>query len=328
MSAPYLPRLTSQVPCAVLRVPTMMPARRESSETLKSIFLGAKSLTALFICSTVGTLMENHVLILRLRQNIFALAQHLCLSPEQLQELAEKADGAMQEPSSLDGVELAKRKRRSLHEILLGVMQDQEAARAHPRMAEPPAPYAPLKKRLAGTITNGPKQTHAHLEQAHLKSHHVLHSPQRKEGNPVPHVPARRFSDPPPGQAVILPSFQRIVRPTHEPVRTPYVVLPPIQIREQDVSTEFGSSPLSSRTPASLPSSLHSALSTSPESCTTPFALKSVGGLQMPVVQSSGLPSRFNDYRLPPPRPSQPLYQGIGPSLAAFVTSPSIGRSE
>lgn len=273
--------------------------------------------------------MENHVLILRLRQNIFALAQHLRLSPGQLQELAEKADSAMQDTPGMDGVELAKRRRRSLHEILLGVMQDQEAARAHPRMAEPPAPYAPLKKRLAGATTNGPKQTHAHGEQTHLKSRHQpVHNPQRKETNPVPHVPARRFSDPPPGQPVILPSFQRIARQAQEPARAPYVVLPPIQIHEQAVSAEFGSSPLSSRTPTSLPSSLHSALSTSPESCTTPSALKAIGGLQMPVVQSTGLPSRFNDYRLPPPRPSQQLYQGIGPSLAAFVTSPSIGHSE
>lgn len=272
--------------------------------------------------------MENHVLILRLRQNIFALAQHLRLSPAQLQELAEKADAAAQETPGLDGAELAKRRRRSLHEILLGVMQDQEAARAHPRMAEPPAPYAPLKKRLAGTMTNGPKQAHAHGEPTHMKSHHAFQKPQRKETNPVPHVPARRFSDPPPGQPVILPSFQRIARQAQEPARAPYVVLPPIQIHEQAVSAEFGSSPLSSRNPTSLPSSLHSALSTSPESCTTPSALKAIGKLQMPVVQSVGLPSSFNDYRLPPPRPSQPLYQGIGPSLAAFVTSPSIGHSE
>lgn len=307
-----------------------MLARRESSEAVNGLLLGAAEIRSPFSASsTVGTLMENHVLILRLRQNIFALAQHLRLSPRQLQQLAEKADNAMQETSSLDGVGLAKRKRRSLHEILLGVMQDQEAARAHPRMAEPPAPYAPLKKRLAGATTSGPKQTHTHGEHAHLKNHHQpLHSPQRKEGNPVVHVPARRFSDPPPGQPVFLPSFQRIVPQTQEPARAAYVVLPPIQIREQDISTEIGSSPLSSRTPASLPSSLHSALSTSPESCATPLALKSVGGLQMPVVQSTGLPSRFNDYRLPPPRPSQPLYQGVGPSLAAFVTSPSIGHSE
>lgn len=273
--------------------------------------------------------MENQVLILRLRQNIFALAQHLRLSPAQLQELAEKADRVMQEAPGLDGAELAKRKRRSLHEILLGVMQNEEAARAHPRMAEPPAPYAPPKKRFVGTVINGQERTHTHGEHARLKSHYALHNLQRKETNPVAHIPARRYSDPPPGQPAILPSFERIVRQTtQETVCAPHVVLPPIQIREQDVATEFGSSPLSRRTPASLPSSLHSALSTSPESCTTPFALKSVGGLQMPVVQSTGLPSRFDDYRLPPPRPSQPLYQGIGPSLAAFVTSPSIGRSE
>ncbi|GAA5977836.1 hypothetical protein JCM10908_005115 [Rhodotorula pacifica] len=271
--------------------------------------------------TAVGSLMENQVLILRLRQNVFALARHLDLSPMQLQELAGKADEKALAALDDGAATMKSQKRRSLHEILLGVAQDQAAARAHPRIAETPAAYAQLKQRALSQSTDATKADRAPSNGVFPTWSRLVSSSKPSSGPPKPHAHrrARRFSDPPPRQQPILPSFH-IPTASREPSRTPGAQLPPIAISAPDFS------PPSGRTASSLPTSFRSAVTPSTATSLAPSPRLPFGGPQLPPLQQEEMSARFQAFRLPPPRPTQREYCGIGPSLAAFATSPGSSR--
>lgn len=276
--------------------------------------------------------MENHVLILRLRQNIFALARHLGLTSAQLQELAHKADcAAPEEACTGDNVlEKATRRRRSLQQILLGVEQNEAAARAHPRMAETPAPYAHTK-----SATPAPRPVPEQdcvtrrMDRAASISRAASQTSKLESPSLDPLTSERRRSDPLPGQwqqRAVLPTF-RMPRQTWEPSQASRIYLAPIMTRKQQTYIRSEASPAQGGTGSSLPASLHSAMTSSPPLSAPPSPPASIGeAVVTPVPETTLQLSRFDAYRLPAPRPTQRLYCGVGPSLAAFVTSPGSGR--
>lgn len=67
-----------------------------------------------------GSVRENRAHVLRLRQNVFALARHLQLSPSQLKEIAQRVDEVPSTESGVDAGQARSQRRRSLNDILLG----------------------------------------------------------------------------------------------------------------------------------------------------------------------------------------------------------------
>ncbi|BGP52511.1 hypothetical protein JCM8202v2_000065 [Rhodotorula sphaerocarpa] len=87
-----------------------------------------------------GMVRDNKALVHRLRQNVFALARHLQLSPSELKRLAQHADELTTSAAAAVPPEdrLAER-RRSLHDILLDPSAPRTGSNTPPRSVSPEA---------------------------------------------------------------------------------------------------------------------------------------------------------------------------------------------
>lgn len=297
---------------------------------------------------------DNKALVHRLRQNVFALARHLQLSPSELKRLAQYADELTTSAAAAVPPEdrLAER-RRSLHDILLDPSAPRTGSNTPPRSVSPeitrplsrppPAHVCSSSKRQRGLGELPPASSLA-ASRAVSTARLSDFRPGSPRAQLAPRVepeasrPGRSLQKSPPPRTTSLHASRPGTRPptSGQPLSRSLagIVTSPPSERATHLPALTGTSQRPHEVPPPTARAVSPLVSARPSGSIPPTTSHRRSLLEaypsqpqqlqqrqqtVPALTAAG--DRFHEFRLPVPRPSFEGYIGVGPTLEAYVVS-------